>query len=690
MEYCMPIIPQIGRQSLKLRLLVWSIYGILLVGSVAMIYPFLLMIAGSTKSGVDAMDSRVVPAFLHSDEALYRKHIEALFNEFPQTMQNLYDSDAPSFSKLKFPAAVNSRFAGAWDTFVHQADLPHYSYMVGGVWSPMSRGVMPATLRDFKRMMIRRFGGDIGSMNAEMQTEFVNWNAFHLVQETCQTRRERPGTGPFELAFREFKASRPIEERCYISLEGFYRNNFLKKQYTRDISAYNAAHGTHYGSWREVHLDQRIPQGTGRTDKEREDWESFARTISSLYWIRAAPEAALQYHAFLEAKYRQIDALNRLYGMAEPLAELPATTATTERNPPKGKENGLISDGRDVPQLRDRVRGSSVRGLAYKSFNDVPLVDEPPGEGLRLSDWDAFLQGWKDPDTGMVHKLPVSMIRIHSVDFIFRDWLVSRYGDLAGVNAACGTAFSDWLDIMPPQLDLHFLAFEKAKGRLRWEFATRNYVTVIDFIMLHGNGVVNSAIYCMLAILAALIVNPLAAYALSRCKFRAERKILLFLMMTMAFPPMVTQIPAFLMLREFGLLNTFWALILPGLANGYWIFLLKGFFDSLPQELYESASIDGAGELRIFWQITMSLSKPVLAVIALHAFTAAYSNFMMALLICQDEKMWTLMPWLYQLQDRSGQGVIFASLIIAAIPTFIVFTFCQKVIIRGIVVPVEK
>ena len=80
----------------------------------------------------------------------------------------------------------------------------------------------------------------------------------------------------------------------------------------------------------------------------------------------------------------------------------------------------------------------------------------------------------------------------------------------------------------------------------------------------------------------------------------------------------------FLMLREFGLLNSFWALILPELAHGYPSFLLKGFFASLPRELYESAQIDGAGEFRIFWQSTISLSQPILAVIALQAFTAAY------------------------------------------------------------------
>mgnify|MGYP006191755359 CR=1 FL=1 len=80
----------------------------------------------------------------------------------------------------------------------------------------------------------------------------------------------------------------------------------------------------------------------------------------------------------------------------------------------------------------------------------------------------------------------------------------------------------------------------------------------------------------------------------------------------------------------------------------------------------------------------------MLAVIDLQAFTAAYSNFMFALLIYQKESMWTLMAWLYQLQFRSGDGVKFASLLLAAIPTFLTFAFCQNIIMCGIVVPSEK
>jgi multiple sugar transport system permease protein len=209
-------------------------------------------------------------------------------------------------------------------------------------------------------------------------------------------------------------------------------------------------------------------------------------------------------------------------------------------------------------------------------------------------------------------------------------------------------------------------------------------------MLLHGRGIANTVIYCFLAVVLALLVNPLAAYAMSRYRMPSTYKILMFLMLTMAFPPMVTQIPVFLMLREFGLLNTFAALLLPGLANGYSIFLLKGFFDAQPRDLYESAQLDGAGEWTLFWQITMSLARPILSVVALNAFVAAYANFMFALLICQDERMWTLMVWLYQLQQRSGPGVVQASLLLAALPTLAVFLACQRVLLRGIVVPVEK
>jgi len=187
-----------------------------------------------------------------------------------------------------------------------------------------------------------------------------------------------------------------------------------------------------------------------------------------------------------------------------------------------------------------------------------------------------------------------------------------------------------------------------------------------------------------------LTVNPLAAYALSRFNLPSTYKILLFCLATMAFPGEVTAIPNFLLMKKLHLLNTLWALILPGMAGGFAIFLLKGFFDSLPQELYEAAEIDGANEFQMFTKICLPMSMPVLAVIGLGAFTVAYGSFMWAFVVCPDKNWWTLMVWLQQMQSWAPQSMIFAALVLAAIPTLLVFIFAQNVIMRGVIIPTEK
>jgi multiple sugar transport system permease protein len=192
-------------------------------------------------------------------------------------------------------------------------------------------------------------------------------------------------------------------------------------------------------------------------------------------------------------------------------------------------------------------------------------------------------------------------------------------------------------------------------------------------------------------VLLAVIVNPLCAYALSRFKLKYGMGILLFLLATMAFPAEVTMIPNFLLLKQFGMLNTYWALILPGAASGFSIFLLKGFFDSLPPELYEAGMLDGAGPLTLFARVTLPLSGPIFAVIALQAFTGMYGAFLFAMTTEQAQSQWPLMVWIYEFQALSApQYVMMAALVIAAIPTLIIFLFAQNVIMKGIILPSFK
>lgn len=225
---------------------------------------------------------------------------------------------------------------------------------------------------------------------------------------------------------------------------------------------------------------------------------------------------------------------------------------------------------------------------------------------------------------------------------------------------------------------------------IRNEFAGRNYRYVLDYVLINGQVITNTIIFCLLSIATQLTVNPLAAYALSRYPVKQSGAILIFLLATMAFPAEVAMIPSFLLLKDLGLLNTFAALVMPTAASGYMIFLLKGFFDSLPSELFEAGSLDGAKEWTMMFRIALPLSRPVLGYLALVAFMGAYGSFIYAFLVAQDQHIWTLMVWIYQLQTVAPKAVIMAALTLAAIPTLVVFLLAQKVIMNGIVLPGER
>ncbi|EDM28161.1 Sugar permease [Lentisphaera araneosa HTCC2155] len=362
--------------------------------------------------------------------------------------------------------------------------------------------------------------------------------------------------------------------------------------------------------------------------------ERWVRTILHPQFVNFSSDGLSHWNKFLVQKYQKVEFLNKLYN------------------------------------------------TTYESFDEVPLPTDRIYSSPQVTDYMLFISDKKNS--------PAEFISLTTPEFTWQEFLIKKYGSLEKINAAHDRDFSSIQEVRMPQKEFDYAMVIKNKSDVKSNFLTRNFTMVFEYVLLYGKGLSNTVVYCLLSIVLSLLVNPIAAYALSRYKLQSQFKILLFLIATMAFPAVVTMIPNFLLLRDLGLLNTFAALLLPSMANGYSIFLLKGFFDSLPRELYEAADIDGASEWNKFWMITMNLSKPILAVIALGAFNGAYSNFMFAFILCQDREMWTLMVWLYQLQQFSSQGVVFASLLVAAVPTLLIFIFCQNLIIKGIVVPTEK
>ena len=109
-------------------------------------------------------------------------------------------------------------------------------------------------------------------------------------------------------------------------------------------------------------------------------------------------------------------------------------------------------------------------------------------------------------------------------------------------------------------------------------------------------------------------------------------------------------------------------------------------------ELFEAATLDGAGEMQIFRMVAMPLVKPILAINCLTAFVGAYNGWQWALIICQDKKMWTIAVWLYQASQWwvDSPWIVSAGFVIASVPTFIIFLSTQKIILRGIIIPSMK
>ena len=282
----MPILSRIGRRSPRVRLLVALMYALLIAGAAGMVYPFLLLLSGSTKSGVDMADASVVPRYLTDEGALYAKFVEGLFNESLDLLRITYDGTLTSFEELPPPRQTNEALVRAWLRFLDEEAPPPYTYGIGFVHAPVSRGVQPHHLRDFKRELAMATGDDIEALNSRLGTHFADWNAVLLVPGHALVRRGRPGGDPLDRAFADFKAKVPAAERHYYSVEGFYRAGYLMAQYARSLTAYNEAHGTAYPAWEDVRLTRRPPTGPAHGEAERRDWLAFVRSVLNLFWFK--------------------------------------------------------------------------------------------------------------------------------------------------------------------------------------------------------------------------------------------------------------------------------------------------------------------------------------------------------------------------------------------------------------------
>lgn len=223
---------------------------------------------------------------------------------------------------------------------------------------------------------------------------------------------------------------------------------------------------------------------------------------------------------------------------------------------------------------------------------------------------------------------------------------------------------------------------------LKWipdPFTLKNYVDVFEKSSIL-NWLLNSCIVAFVTTIAVLILDSLAAYGISRIKFRGRELVFWIIVAGLMVPEEVLMVPLYLSFSTVNLLNSYPPLILPRIALPLGVFILRQFFEGIPKEIEDAARIDGCSKLRIYWEIVMPLSKPALAAVAIFTFISSWNAFLWPLIVISSEKMYTVPIGIAHFEGTYGMEytMLMAGAAIVSIPILILYLFFQKQIIQGI------
>ncbi|MFJ8431407.1 carbohydrate ABC transporter permease [Kitasatospora sp. NPDC094019] len=199
----------------------------------------------------------------------------------------------------------------------------------------------------------------------------------------------------------------------------------------------------------------------------------------------------------------------------------------------------------------------------------------------------------------------------------------------------------------------------------------------------------NTLVYALGALAFQLVFDVAAAYALSKLRPLLGRLVLGMMLATLMVPAAVLVVPQYLTVLDLPLLHvdlvgTPWAIWLPTVANAFGIFLLKRFFDSIPDELLAAAAIDGAGPVRTLWSVVLPMSRPILGVVSIFAVVNVWKDFLWPLLVLPDPRDQPLNTGINSLSLGVPQNVLIAALAIASAPTIVFFLIFQRNIMAGL------
>ncbi len=626
----MPVLTKVESKGWRGKLFLGGVTLALIIGGTTMVYPFLLMLSGAMRSDMDASDMSVVPEYLVDEDDLVRKFLEAKYDFDVTVMNRSLQTEYYRFRDVTIPSDFNQSRVDDLDRFISEADYPDHWMLLGG--TRLYRQVSCVKQRQLVATLRDRFDDDIAAFNAEMGAPVRQWWQINIRLPNLLRGRAILVDDPLHEAYFDIMRESDPAYLAPVNISGHFLDRLIKPRYgTRGYEEWQEKNDLDAESYMHYNIPQRVP--SPEYPEYREEWLEFVYEghIHMSYVRSDAPDE--DYQAFLEERFDDIETLN------------------------------LYWSDRD-----------------YNSFEDITL----PGDHEWVKEYEREI--YED----FIKTLEPESLRLVGPEFAWRNFLEDAYGDLEAVSETHGVNYASFEDIRIPLLELETAHVLDNARSLKLRYAGRNFGIVARQMFVQGRPFLNTIIFVILGLCFTLTVMPLVAYSLARFNPPGKWKIIFIFVATMAFPPMVDMIPRFLIIQRLGLLNTFIALVLPLTINGMMIFLLMGFFESLPQDLYDAAVIDGASELRIFWQITMSMSKPILAVVALGTFNAAWRMFLYPLIVAPDESMHVLAVWLQQFQLDASQSAVFASIILASLPSLLIFIFAQRVIMRGIAVPSEK
>ena len=196
----------------------------------------------------------------------------------------------------------------------------------------------------------------------------------------------------------------------------------------------------------------------------------------------------------------------------------------------------------------------------------------------------------------------------------------------------------------------------------------------------------NSLVIAVVVTAWHIVFDSMAGYAFAKRQFPGREVLFWMILSAMMIPPQVTLIPLYLITQNIQLLDTPWAIVLPGTAAAFGIFLMRQYIQTLPSELIEAARIDGCSEPRIFFSIILPLCKPAVAALAIFSFVRTWNDFLWPLIALSKPQNYTLTVGIANMQGEfmTDYGILFAAAALAALPMIAFFLLFQKYFLEGV------